>query len=68
MVAAFARQGWDLTETIRGDTVWQTVKSSVFGARCRKSPVSPSYVFDRPQDLALQNARQTVNERNHLRL
>jgi hypothetical protein len=25
-------------------------------------------VFDRPQDIALQKARQTVDERNHLRL
>jgi hypothetical protein len=25
-------------------------------------------VFDRPQDVALQKARQTVDERNHLRL
>lgn len=68
MLATFARQGWDLTETIRGDTVWQTVKSSVFGARYRTSPISPLYVFDRPQDVALQKARQTVDERNHLRL
>jgi hypothetical protein len=68
MVAAFVRQGWDLTETIRGDTVWGTIKSSVFGARYRTSPISPLYVFGRPQDVALQKARQTVDERNHLRL
>jgi hypothetical protein len=68
MLATFARQGWDMTETIRGDTVWQTIKSSVFGARYRTSPISPLYVFGRPQDVALQKARQTVDERNHLRL
>ena len=42
--------------------------SSVFGRRYRTSPVSPLYVFDRPQDFALQKARKTVDERNHLRL
>jgi hypothetical protein len=42
--------------------------SSVFGSHYRTSPVSPLYLFDRPQDGALQKARQTVDERNHLRL
>jgi hypothetical protein len=68
LLATFVWQGWDLTETIRGDTVWGTVTSSVFGSRYRTSPISPLYVFDRPQDVALQKARQTVDERNHLRL
>ena len=68
MLATFVRQGWDLTETIRSGTVWSTMASSVFGSRYRTSPVSPLYVFGRPQDVALQKARQTVNERNHLRL
>ena len=68
MLATFVRQGWDLTETIRSDTIWATVMSSIFGSRYRTSPVSPLYVFDRPQDVALQKARQTVDERNHLRL
>jgi hypothetical protein len=30
--------------------------------------VSALYVFGRPQDIALQKARATVDERNHLRL
>ena len=34
----------------------------------RTSPVSPLYLFDRQQDLALQKIRGTVDERNHLRL
>jgi hypothetical protein len=42
--------------------------SSVFGSRYRTSPVSPLYLFDRSQDVALQKARATVDERNHLRL
>ncbi len=66
--ATLARRRWDLTETSRGDTVWRTISSSVFGSKYRTSPVSPLYLFDRPQDFALQKARSTVDERNHLRL
>ena len=68
LLATFVRQGWDLTETIRSDTVWATIASSLFGSRYRTSPVSPLYLFGRPQDVALQKTRRTVDERNHLRL
>jgi hypothetical protein len=64
----FVRQGWDMTETTTRGSVWRTIKSSVFGGRYRTSPVSPLYVYDRRQDVALQKARGTVAERNHLRL
>lgn len=68
MLAAFIRQGWDMTETATGGSVWRTIKSSVFGMKYRTSPVSPLYVYNRHQDVALQKARGTVDERNHMRL
>ena len=68
VLATLVRQGWDLTETPRSDTVWLTIGSSLFGTRYRTSPVSALYLFGRPQDAALQKARGTVDERNHLRL
>ena len=68
VLATLVRNGWDLTETMRRDTAWRTAASSVFGWYYRTSPVSPLYLFDRPQDFALQKARNNVNERNHLRL
>ena len=68
ILATLVRQGWDLTETTRSDTVWRTISSSLFGTRYRTSPVSALYLFGRPQDAALQKARGTVDERNHLRL
>ena len=68
MLATLVRNGWDLTETMRRDTAWRTAASSVFGSHYRTSPVSPLYLFGRPQDFALQKARHTVNQRNHLRL
>ena len=68
VLATLVRRGWDPTETMRRDTAWLTVASSLFGRYYRTSPVSPLYLFDRPQDFALQKARRTVDERNHLRL
>ncbi len=68
MLATLVRQGWDMTETTTTGSAWRTVMSSVFGVRYRTSPVSPLYVFDRPQDVALQKARGSVDVRNHLRL
>ena len=46
----------------------RTVKSFVEGSRYLYSPVSALYLFGRPQDFAMQKARETVDERNHLRL
>jgi hypothetical protein len=68
VLATLVRRGWDLTETVRSGTAWRTVISSVFGTKYRTSPVSPLYLFGRSQDAALQKARNTVDERNHLRL
>ena len=68
ILATLVRNGWDLTETMRRDTVWRTAASSIFGSHYRTSPVSPLYLYERSQDFALQKARHNVNERNHLRL
>jgi hypothetical protein len=65
---AFMRAGWDETETIHRVSLWKTGMSFLFGGRYRYSPVSALYVFGRPQDAALQKARETIHERNHLRL
>jgi len=67
-LSTLVSRGWDLTETIRSHTTWRTIRSSLFGSKYRTSPVSPLYLFGRPQDIALQKARGTVDERNHLRL
>jgi len=65
---AFIRAGWDETETIYGGSFSKTTKSFIFGERYRYSPVSALYAYGRAQDVALQKARNTINERNHLRL
>lgn len=65
---AFIRAGWDETETITAGSAWKTAFSFLFGGRYRYSPVSALYAFGRRQDVALQKARATIHERNHLRL
>lgn len=65
---AFMRAGWDETETIYRGSAIKTGVSFIFGGRYRYSPVSPLYVYGRRQDVAFQKARETIHERNHLRL
>lgn len=65
---SFIRAGWDETETIHKGSLWKTAKSFFSGGEYRYSPVSALYVFDRPQDVAFQRARDNIHERNHLRL
>jgi hypothetical protein len=65
---AFITRGWDESEVIYGASLGRTIASSVFGIRYRYSPMSALYFYGRPQDVGLQKARQTVDERNHLRL
>jgi hypothetical protein len=65
---ALVRQGWHVTEAISKGSVWRTVTSSLFGRKYRYGPVSPLYVFGRPQDVAIQKARGNVDLRNHMRL
>jgi hypothetical protein len=59
---------WDETEIISLKSCWRTLRAFLLGSRYRYSPISPLYVAGRSQDFALQKARQTVNERLHLRL
>jgi hypothetical protein len=59
---------WDETEIISLETCGQTIKAFLRGSRYRYSPVSALYVAGRSQDFALQKARQTINQRLHLRL
>ncbi|MGB5749194.1 MAG: LssY C-terminal domain-containing protein [Desulfobacterales bacterium] len=66
--AAFINRGWDEAEIIYGASLGRTIASSLFGRRYRYSPMSALYFYGRPQDVGLQKARQTVEERNHLRL
>jgi hypothetical protein len=62
------QRGWRFTQGLDARTAVETAAAFVFRLDDPDSPVSPLYVFGRPQDVALQKARRTINERNHLRL
>jgi hypothetical protein len=64
----FIKAGWDETEIITAGSSWRTFKSFITGSEYKNSPISALYIFQRPQDIGLQKARDTINERNHLRL
>jgi len=68
LMPAFVRREWHMAEDTYWSSIWKTVGSFLFGKRYRYSPVSPLYLFGRKQDVALQKARGTIHQRNHLRL
>jgi hypothetical protein len=59
---------WDEVEAITLETSLKMARAFLFDAEYRYSPVSPLYYAGRMQDIALQKARATINERIHLRL
>jgi len=65
---ALVRRGWRPTETKWSGAIMKVVSSALSGERYLNAPVSDLYLYGRPQDLALQKARDTIHQRNHLRL
>jgi len=65
---AFARRGWHPTEEKWSGSILKTLASALANERYPYAPVSDLYLFGRPQDLALQKARNNVHQRNHMRL
>jgi hypothetical protein len=49
-------------------SAWRTFLSYAFGRPYEVAPISPIWLFGRSQDVALQKARETARERNHLRI
>jgi len=61
-------KSWDETESLTVGTAWKTAKAFLLESQYRYSPVSPLYLGGRQQELALQRARLSLNQRLHLRL
>jgi len=53
---------------VHSAALWKMLRSTLSGTEYRYSPVSSLYTFGRPQDVALQKARTSIDERNHMRL
>jgi hypothetical protein len=65
---ALIRRGWSPSETTWSGSVMHMISSALARERYPYAPVSNLYLYGRPQDLALQKARDNVHQRNHLRL
>jgi len=68
ILPAYIMRGWRPAENANFGALWKMLKSFFFGSNYLYSPVSSLYLFGHKQDMALQKARATINERNHLRL
>jgi len=68
VLASLSRGGWSFTHRIDFDTVERLIGAALSGTAYPVAPVSPLYAFGRSQDLALQRARNTIFQRNHIRL
>jgi hypothetical protein len=65
---ALTRAGWSFTHRITLRSVRREIGAVVEGKPYAVAPVSSLYLFDRPQDLAMQRARRSISQRNHMRL
>jgi hypothetical protein len=65
---ACSARGWHLNEPVDAGSTWRMTKAFLLGSQYDTAPVSPLYLFNRYQDVALQKPRSTVSQRNHLRL
>jgi hypothetical protein len=67
VASAFIRSGWDETEKLTLASAWRTFRA-FFGGTYKYSPMSSLFVYGRGQDAGYQKARDTIHERNHLRV
>jgi len=67
LAAALNRSGWDETEKLSFGSAWRTFKA-FWGGEYKYSPMSALYFDGRSQDAGFQKARDTIHQRNHLRL
>jgi hypothetical protein len=68
MLGALGRSGWSFTHRITARSVRREIGAAVAGEPYAVAPVSSLYLFGRNQDVALQRARRSISQRNHMRL
>ena len=67
-IVPFIARDWHLTRKLDVASMLETAHAFIFRDEYLTSPVSPLYMFGRREDVALQKARSTINERVHARL
>lgn len=63
-----SRSGWAFTHRLGLTSIGREIAAALTGSPYLVAPVSNLYTFGRGHDLALQRARRTISQRNHLRL
>jgi len=66
-ISPFIARGWHLARKLNVASAIETARAFLFRDAFLTSPVSPLYVFGRQEDVVLQKARSTINERVHAR-
>ena len=66
-IVPFIARGWHLARQLNVSSAIDTARAFIFRDEFLTSPVSPLYVSGRKEDIALQKARSTINERVHAR-
>jgi hypothetical protein len=66
-IIPFVARGWHLARQVDFASSIETARAFLFRDEFLTSPVSPLYVFERKEDLVIQKARSTINERIHAR-
>ena len=66
-ISPFIARGWHLARKLNVASATETARAFLFRDAFLTSPVSPLYVFGRQEDVVLQKARSTINERVHAR-
>lgn len=68
LLGALGRSGWSFTHRVTARSVRREIGAALAGDPYAVAPVSSLYLFDRKQDVALQRARRSIAQRNHMRL
>lgn len=67
-IIPFIARDWHLAQKLDIASIVETARAFIFRDEYLTSPVSPLFVFNRREDVAIQKARSTINERIHARL
>ena len=66
-IVPFVARGWHLARQLDVTSGIETARAFIFREEFLTSPVSPLYVYGRKEDVVIQKARSTINERVHAR-
>lgn len=65
---SLSRSGWSFTHRITLGSIRRVVGAAISDVNYPVAPVNSLYAFGRKQDFALQRARESISQRNHMRL